>query len=146
MALTSASVVHAARGPSPLTVRLIVGHGAGVSEEPRPGRPMLQELEEAARALDRALTGSGGLLIVRKIANPVGGPDKHRLPVGSGIAVRSVNAMPFSQGLARVTWSVASLVRVRFVSSRSMVAHSTPMIPATPRSALAWRSATGSRW
>jgi hypothetical protein len=39
MALTSASAVHAARGPSPLTVMLIVGHGAGVSGEPRPGRP-----------------------------------------------------------------------------------------------------------
>jgi hypothetical protein len=38
-ALASPSVVHAARGPSPLTVRLIVGHGAGVSGEPRPGRP-----------------------------------------------------------------------------------------------------------
>jgi hypothetical protein len=53
---------------------------------------MLQELKDAARALDRALTGSGGLLIVRKIANPVGGLDKHRLPVGSGRAVRSANA------------------------------------------------------
>ena len=39
VALISASVVHVARGPSPLTVRLIVGHGAGVSGEPRPGRP-----------------------------------------------------------------------------------------------------------
>ena len=39
MALTSASAVHAARGPSPLPVRLMVGHGAGVSGEPRPGRP-----------------------------------------------------------------------------------------------------------
>jgi hypothetical protein len=48
MALTSASAVHAARGPSPLTVRLIVGHGAGVSGEPRPGRPMLQELEDVS--------------------------------------------------------------------------------------------------
>ena len=48
MALTSASAVHAARGPSPLTVRLIVGHGAGVSGEPRPGRPMLQEVEDVS--------------------------------------------------------------------------------------------------
>ena len=39
VALISASVVHAARGPSPLTVTLMVGHGAGVSGEPRPGRP-----------------------------------------------------------------------------------------------------------
>ena len=52
MALISASVVHAARGLSPLMVRLIVCHGAGVSGEPRgsPGRdaPMLQELEDVS--------------------------------------------------------------------------------------------------
>ena len=51
VALISASVVHAARGPSPLTVRLIVGHGAGVSGEPRPGRP------DAAGTRGRLLDG-----------------------------------------------------------------------------------------
>ena len=51
MALTSASVLHAARGPSPLKVRLIVGHGAGVSGEPRPGRP------DAAGTRGRLLDG-----------------------------------------------------------------------------------------
>jgi hypothetical protein len=44
-------VVHAARGPSPLTVRLIVGHGAGVSGKPRPGRP------DAAGTRGRLLDG-----------------------------------------------------------------------------------------
>ena len=48
MALTSASVVHAARGPSPLTVRLIVDHGAGVSGSPVREAPMLQELEDVS--------------------------------------------------------------------------------------------------
>ena len=51
VALTSASVVHAARGPSPLTVRLIVGHGAGVSGELPPGRP------DAAGTRGRLLDG-----------------------------------------------------------------------------------------
>jgi hypothetical protein len=51
VALISASVVHAARGPSPLTVRLMVGHGAGVSGEPRPGRP------DAAGTQGRLLDG-----------------------------------------------------------------------------------------
>jgi hypothetical protein len=48
VALISASVVHAARGPSPLTVRLMVGHGAGVSGEPGRDAPMLQELEDVS--------------------------------------------------------------------------------------------------
>src|SRR5690349_5771582 len=51
VALISASVVHAARGPSPLTVRLIAGHGAGVSGKPRPGRP------DAAGTRGRLLDG-----------------------------------------------------------------------------------------
>src|SRR4029079_11602218 len=46
-----ASLVTAARGPSPLTVTLIVGHGAGVSGKPRPGRP------DAAGTRGRLLDG-----------------------------------------------------------------------------------------
>src|SRR5260370_15666018 len=38
---------------------------------------------------------------------------------------------PFSQRPARVTLSVASLVRVRFLSSRRMATLTTPMIPAS---------------
>jgi len=54
VALTSASVVHVARGPSPLTVRLIVGHGAGVSGEPVRDAPMLPELKDVSwMAADR---------------------------------------------------------------------------------------------
>ena len=37
VALASSSVVHAARGPSPLTVKLVAGHGAGRERKPRPG-------------------------------------------------------------------------------------------------------------
>ena len=48
MALASPSVVHAARGLSPLTLRLIVGHGAGVSGSPGRDALMLQELEDGS--------------------------------------------------------------------------------------------------
>ena len=37
VALASSSVVHAARGASPLTVKLVAGHGAGRERKPRPG-------------------------------------------------------------------------------------------------------------
>jgi hypothetical protein len=45
VALASPSVVHAVRARRPSTVRLIVGHSAGVSGSPGRDAPMLQELE-----------------------------------------------------------------------------------------------------
>ena len=48
VALASPSVVHAARGPSPLTLRLIVGHGAGVRGSSGRDALMLQELEDGS--------------------------------------------------------------------------------------------------
>ena len=116
VALASPSVVHAARGLPPLTVRMIAGRGAGVSGSSGWDALMLQELEDGSwMAGCRPGAWRPGVIRGRR---GVPAPDHRAAGLRQAVRPRNVAAEPASAFPVAGTQQGAASRHVRTLSRR----------------------------